>query len=36
MGRPEEIAKVAVWLLIDAPEYLTGVPIPVDGAQTAR
>jgi NAD(P)-dependent dehydrogenase (short-subunit alcohol dehydrogenase family) len=36
MGRPEEIAEVAVWLLLDAPEYLTGTPIAVDGAQTAR
>jgi len=36
MGRPDEIAKVAAFLLLDAPDYLTGVPIPVDGAQTAR
>ena len=36
MGRPEEIAQVAAWLLLEAPEYLTGVPIAVDGAQTAR
>jgi NAD(P)-dependent dehydrogenase (short-subunit alcohol dehydrogenase family) len=36
LGRPEEIARVAAWLLLDAPAYLTGVPIPVDGAQTAR
>ena len=36
MGRPEEMAQVAAWLLLEAPEYLTGVPIPVDGAQTAR
>jgi NAD(P)-dependent dehydrogenase (short-subunit alcohol dehydrogenase family) len=36
MGRPEEMARVAAWLLLEAPEYLTGVPITVDGAQTAR
>jgi NAD(P)-dependent dehydrogenase (short-subunit alcohol dehydrogenase family) len=36
MGRPQEIAEVAAWLLLDAPEYLTGTPIAVDGAQTAR
>ena len=31
----EMVAPTAV-LLLDAPDYLTGVPIPVDGAQTAR
>jgi NAD(P)-dependent dehydrogenase (short-subunit alcohol dehydrogenase family) len=36
MGRPEEIAQVAAWLLLDAPEYLTGTPVTVDGGQTAR
>lgn len=36
MGRPDEIARVATWLLLEAPEYLTGTPIAVDGAQTAR
>jgi NAD(P)-dependent dehydrogenase (short-subunit alcohol dehydrogenase family) len=36
MGRPEEIGAVAAWLLLEAPSYLTGVPIAVDGAQTAR
>jgi NAD(P)-dependent dehydrogenase (short-subunit alcohol dehydrogenase family) len=36
MGRPEEIARVAAWLLLDAPGYLTGTSIAVDGAQTAR
>jgi NAD(P)-dependent dehydrogenase (short-subunit alcohol dehydrogenase family) len=36
LGRPEEIASVAAWLLLDAPKYLTGVPVTVDGALTAR
>jgi NAD(P)-dependent dehydrogenase (short-subunit alcohol dehydrogenase family) len=36
MGRPEEIAQVAAWLLLEAPAYLTGAPIPVDGALTAQ
>jgi NAD(P)-dependent dehydrogenase (short-subunit alcohol dehydrogenase family) len=35
LGRPEEVAAFAVWLLLDAPEYLTGAVLPVDGAQTA-
>lgn len=36
MAYPEEIASVATWLLLDAPVYLTGAIIPVDGAQTTR
>lgn len=36
MAYPEEIASVAAWLLLEAPVYLTGALIPVDGAQTAR
>lgn len=35
LGEPEEIASMVVYLLMDAPEYLTGAVIPVDGAQTA-
>lgn len=35
LGRPEEIAAFATWLLLDAPEYLTGAVLPIDGAQTA-
>lgn len=30
-GRPEEIAEVVVWLLLDAPDYLHGASIPVSG-----
>jgi NAD(P)-dependent dehydrogenase (short-subunit alcohol dehydrogenase family) len=33
-GRPEEIAAAAVWLLADAPDFLTGAVVPVDGAMT--
>ncbi|MGI9659779.1 MAG: SDR family NAD(P)-dependent oxidoreductase [Gaiellaceae bacterium] len=32
---PLEVAGAAVWLLLDAPDYLTGAAIPVDGGQTA-
>jgi NAD(P)-dependent dehydrogenase (short-subunit alcohol dehydrogenase family) len=35
LGRPEEVAAFATWLLLDAPEYLTGAALPVDGAQTS-
>ena len=35
LGRPEEVASLAAWLLTDGPEYLTGAVLPVDGAQTA-
>jgi NAD(P)-dependent dehydrogenase (short-subunit alcohol dehydrogenase family) len=33
-GRPEEIAALAAWLLVDAPEFLTGAVLPVDGGMT--
>lgn len=36
MGRPEEVAAAAVWLCDDAPSFLTGQAIAVDGAWTAR
>jgi NAD(P)-dependent dehydrogenase (short-subunit alcohol dehydrogenase family) len=35
LGRPEEVAAVAAWVLLDSPAFLTGAVIPVDGAQTA-
>ncbi len=35
IATPEEVAEAAVWLLLDAPRYLTGAAIPVDGGQTA-
>jgi NAD(P)-dependent dehydrogenase (short-subunit alcohol dehydrogenase family) len=34
LGRPEEVASFAAWLLLECPEYLTGAVLPVDGAQT--
>lgn len=36
LGRPEEIAATAEWLLLDCPSFLTGAVVPVDGAQTAQ
>ena len=35
LGRPEEVARFATFLLLDCPEYLTGAVLPIDGAQTA-
>lgn len=34
LGRPEEVASFAAWLLLQCPEYLTGAVLPIDGAQT--
>jgi NAD(P)-dependent dehydrogenase (short-subunit alcohol dehydrogenase family) len=36
VGRPEEAAAVGVWLLLDAPEHVSGLVFPVDGAQSAK
>lgn len=33
-GRPEEIAALICWLLADAPPFLTGAVLPVDGGMT--
>lgn len=33
-GRPDEIATTAVFLLLDAPAFLTGAEVPVDGGMT--
>ena len=35
VGQPEEIANVIEYLIVDAPDYLTGATIFVDGGQTA-
>jgi NAD(P)-dependent dehydrogenase (short-subunit alcohol dehydrogenase family) len=35
LGEPEEAAAVAAWLLLDAPRYLTGAILALDGGQTA-
>ena len=32
---PEEVANVAVYLLLDAPRHLPEIIVPVDGAETA-
>lgn len=34
IAEPGEVARAAEWLLLDAPDYLTGAVIPVDGGQT--
>jgi NAD(P)-dependent dehydrogenase (short-subunit alcohol dehydrogenase family) len=36
VGHAEETAAVGVWLLLDAPEHLSGIVVPVDGAQSAK
>jgi NAD(P)-dependent dehydrogenase (short-subunit alcohol dehydrogenase family) len=36
VGRAEETASVGVWLLLDAPEHVSGIIVPVDGAQSAK
>lgn len=34
-GEPGEVAEVAVWLLLDAPDYMTGARIQVDGGTSS-
>jgi NAD(P)-dependent dehydrogenase (short-subunit alcohol dehydrogenase family) len=36
LGDPEEVAQVVEFLLLDAPDYLTGESITIDGGRTAR
>ncbi len=36
VAQPEEAAAVGVWLLLDAPEHISGIVVPVDGAQSAK
>ena len=36
MGRPDEVAAVAVWLCSDEAAYITGAAIPIDGGKLAR
>jgi NAD(P)-dependent dehydrogenase (short-subunit alcohol dehydrogenase family) len=36
VARPDETSAVGVWLLLDAPEHVSGVVFPVDGAQSAK
>lgn len=35
IGNPEEVAAVGVWLLLDAPDHVNGVVLPVDGGRSA-
>ena len=36
LGKPEDIAKVAVFLGSDDAAWVTGIPLPVDGGFLAR
>jgi NAD(P)-dependent dehydrogenase (short-subunit alcohol dehydrogenase family) len=36
MGQPSELAQTGVWLLLDAPDHLSGQVIHVDGARMAN
>jgi NAD(P)-dependent dehydrogenase (short-subunit alcohol dehydrogenase family) len=33
-GEPGEIAELVTWLLLDAPAFLTGAVLPIDGGMT--
>jgi len=35
-GKPEEVAELALWLLSDASSFVSGAPVPVDGAYMAQ
>jgi NAD(P)-dependent dehydrogenase (short-subunit alcohol dehydrogenase family) len=35
IGNPEEPAAVGAWLLLDAPEHINGIVVPVDGGRGA-
>jgi NAD(P)-dependent dehydrogenase (short-subunit alcohol dehydrogenase family) len=36
LGKPEEIADAVLWLSPDASSFVTGLPMPVDGAYLAQ
>jgi NAD(P)-dependent dehydrogenase (short-subunit alcohol dehydrogenase family) len=35
-GQPEEVAELALWLSSDASSFVSGAPVPVDGAYMAQ
>ena len=35
MGRTSEVASVGAWMILDAPEHLTGQVLTVDGGKSA-
>jgi len=35
-GRPEEVAELALWLSSDASSFVSGAPVPIDGAYMAQ
>jgi NAD(P)-dependent dehydrogenase (short-subunit alcohol dehydrogenase family) len=35
VGRPEEVAELVGYLALEAPDYLTGASLLIDGGQTA-
>lgn len=36
IGKPEDVAKAAVFLASDDAAWVTGIPLPVDGGYLAR
>jgi len=36
LGRPEEVAEVIAWLIMEAPPFLNGAYLPVDGGYLTR
>jgi NAD(P)-dependent dehydrogenase (short-subunit alcohol dehydrogenase family) len=35
LGRAEEVADLAAWLLSDRAEFIAGATVPIDGGQTS-
>jgi NAD(P)-dependent dehydrogenase (short-subunit alcohol dehydrogenase family) len=36
LATADEVAAVGVWFLLDAPEHVNGIIVPIDGGQAAR
>ena len=36
LGKAEEIAEAVLWLSTDASSFVSGVPMPIDGAYLAQ